>query len=106
MVLGGFCHDVPAGDTSAFYSRQSTAISGKLPARNVWRGANGVVQATTTTAILAGTFVFSITFEMYLADVIFSTKQDVLLAIKATGWFLIAGALCGVDAVLPSAERP
>ena len=55
--------------------------------------ANGVVQAATTTAILGGTFVFSVLFELFLADTVFSTEKDVLQAIAPIGWFLVAGAI-------------
>lgn len=78
---------------SAFYSPSKYGYIREIAGKERLARANGVVQATTTTAILTGTFAFSISFEMFLADVVFSTKEDVLLAIKATGWFLIAGAL-------------
>ena len=93
---------------SAFYSPAKYGYIREIAGKERLARANGVVQATTTTAILTGTFVFSITFEMYLADVIFSTKQDVLLAIKATGWFLIAGALVELllSYRLPSVHEP
>ena len=93
---------------SAFYSPAKYGYIREIAGKERLARANGVVQATTTTAILTGTFVFSITFEMYLADVIFSTKQEVLLAIKATGWFLIAGALVELllSYRLPSVHEP
>ena len=78
---------------SAFYSPAKYGYIREIAGKERLARANGVVQATTTIAILTGTFVFSITFEMFLADVAFSTKQDVLHAIKLTGWFLIAGSL-------------
>ena len=78
---------------SAFYSPAKYGYIRELAGKERLARANGVVQATTTIAILTGTFAFSISFEMFLADVVFSTQEDVLLAIKATGWFLIAGAL-------------
>ena len=78
---------------SAFYSPAKYGYIREIAGKERLARANGVVQATTTTAILAGTFAFSITFETFLADVIFSTKEDVLYAVRFTGWFLIAGAL-------------
>ena len=78
---------------SAFYSPAKYGYIREIAGRERLARANGVVQATTTIAILTGTFIFSITFEAFLADVAFSSKEDVLLAIKATGWLLIAGAL-------------
>ena len=78
---------------SAFYSPAKYGYIREIAGKQRLARANGVVQATTTTAILTGTFVFSIMFEMFLADVVFSTKEEVLQAIRFTGWFLIAGAL-------------
>lgn len=78
---------------SAFYSPAKYGYIREIAGKERLARANGVVQATTTIAILTGTFAFSILFETFLAGVAFSSKEDVLLAIKATGWFLIAGAL-------------
>ena len=78
---------------SAFYSPAKYGYIKEIAGKEKLARANGLVQATTTTAILAGTFVFSIFFEMYLADVAFADKQDVLRAIKPIGWFLILGAV-------------
>lgn len=78
---------------SAFYGPAKLGYIRELAGKERLARGNGVAQATSITAILVGTFAFSITFEMYLADVAFSTKQDILHAIKPTGWFLIAGAL-------------
>ena len=78
---------------SAFYSPAKYGYIREIAGKQRLARANGIVQATTTTAILTGTFIFSIIFEMCLADVAFSTKEEVLQAIKLTGWFLVAGAL-------------
>ena len=93
---------------SAFYSPAKYGYIREVAGKEQLARANGVVQATTTTAILAGTFIFSITFEMYLAGVAFSTKQEVLQAIKPTGWFLVAGALLELLLAyrLPTAHKP
>ena len=93
---------------SAFYSPAKYGYIREIAGKERLARANGVVQATTTTAILMGTFAFSVTFEMFLADVIFSTKEDVLHAIKFTGWFLIAGALAELvlSYRLPTLQEP
>ncbi len=88
-----FCMTFLLAVQSAFYSPAKYGYIKEIVGKERLARGNGVVQATTTIAILAGTFVFSILFEMYLADVIFSTKQDVLQVIAPIGWFLIAGAI-------------
>lgn len=78
---------------SAFYSPAKYGYIKEIAGREHLAQANGLVQATTTVAILAGTFAFSVLFEMYLANVSFSTRTDVLRAIAPIGWFLVAGAV-------------
>ena len=93
---------------SAFYSPAKYGYIRELAGKERLARANGVVQATTTIAILTGTFAFSILFEMFLDGVVFSTKEDVLLAIKGIGWFLIAGALVELKLAyrLPTVHEP
>jgi acyl-[acyl-carrier-protein]-phospholipid O-acyltransferase / long-chain-fatty-acid--[acyl-carrier-protein] ligase len=55
--------------------------------------ANGVVQATTTTAILGGIFVFSIFFENRLAGQTYSDAAQLLPHIAPLGWLLVLGSL-------------
>lgn len=78
---------------SAFYSPAKYGYIKELVGNEPLATANGAVQATTTIAILAGTFVFSILFESHLAGSTPSEKADVLLTIAPIGWFLILGAL-------------
>ena len=93
---------------SAFYSPAKYGYIRELAGKERLARANGVVQATTTIAILTGTFAFSILFEMFLDGVVFSTKEDVLLAIKGIGWFLMAGALVELKLAyrLPTVHEP
>ena len=93
---------------SAFYSPAKYGYIREIAGKEQLARANGVVQATTTIAILTGTFAFSVLFEMFLVDVVFSTKEDVLIAIKGIGWFLIAGALVELKLAyrLPTVHEP
>ena len=58
--------------------------------------ANGIVQATTTTAILGGVFVFSILFEHLLAGQVYADTASLLPKTAAVGWWLVLGSLCEV----------
>ena len=93
---------------SAFYGPAKYGYIREIAGKERLARANGVVQATTTIAILTGTFAFSILFEMFLAEAVFSTKEDVLIAIKGIGWFLIAGALVELKLSyrLPTVHEP
>ena len=59
-------------------------------------GANGVVQATTTTAILGGIFFFSILFEQSLAGKTYVDAHDLIPYIAPLGWWLVIGSLIEV----------
>ena len=78
---------------SAFYSPAKYGYIKELVGRESLARANGAVQATTTIAILAGTFVFSILFEAYLGGMAPADKSAVLLDIAPIGWFLVLGAI-------------
>ncbi|MCB1878241.1 MAG: acyl-[ACP]--phospholipid O-acyltransferase [Chromatiales bacterium] len=78
---------------SAIYSPAKYGYIKELVGKESLATANGVVQATTTTAILAGTFAFSILFEGRLEGAAHSTPQATMLAIAPLGWLLIAGSL-------------
>ena len=58
--------------------------------------ANGIVQATTTTAILGGIFFFSILFEHNLADAQYTDAATLLPQTASVGWWLVAGCLVEV----------
>ncbi len=78
---------------SAIYSPAKYGYIKELVGTEPLAAANGVVQATTTTAILAGIFAFSILFEGFLTGQSFSTPDELMQLIAPTGWFLIAGSL-------------
>ena len=75
---------------SAFYSPAKYGYIKELVGKDNLAGANGLVQAATTIAILAGIFVFSILFEHLLADVIFTDTSLLLESIAPIGWALVA----------------
>ena len=58
--------------------------------------ANGVVQATTTTAILGGIFVFSILFEHNVAGQSYQDASELLPLTASVGWWLVLGSLVEV----------
>ncbi|MEN8132569.1 MAG: MFS transporter, partial [Pseudomonadota bacterium] len=77
---------------SAFYSPAKYGYIKELAGKEQLATANGVVQAVTIVAILAGIFVFSLFFERGLAGVAYSNESEVLQAIAPTGWLLVAFA--------------
>ena len=77
---------------SAFYSPAKYGYIKELAGKEQLASANGVVQAVTIVAILAGIFVFSMFFEQGLAGVAYSNESEVLQAIAPTGWLLVAFA--------------
>jgi acyl-[acyl-carrier-protein]-phospholipid O-acyltransferase / long-chain-fatty-acid--[acyl-carrier-protein] ligase len=81
---------------SAFYSPAKYGYIKELVGKESLAAANGWVQATTTTAILAGIFFFSVLFEGRLADRGYTTPDDVMGLIAPLGWVLVAGALVEV----------
>ena len=58
--------------------------------------ANGIVQATTTTAILGGIFVFSVLFEHNLAGQEYTDAASLLPRTASVGWWLVLGSLLEV----------
>jgi acyl-[acyl-carrier-protein]-phospholipid O-acyltransferase / long-chain-fatty-acid--[acyl-carrier-protein] ligase len=91
---------------SAFYSPAKYGYIKELVGKDKLTVANGVVQATTTIAILSGIFVYSILFEQCLSGVDYASKSDVLKAIAPLGWFLILNALIelGTSYMLPQKQ--
>ena len=77
---------------SAFYSPAKYGYIKELAGKEQLATANGVVQAVTIVAILAGIFVFSMFFERGLAGVAYSNEAEILQAIAPTGWLLVAFA--------------
>ena len=67
--------------------------------------ANGVVQAATTAAILAGMLAFSFGFESLVDDFNGKSSAEILPAIASLGWFLIAGSIVEFLLALRLPER-
>ncbi len=78
---------------SAFYSPAKFGYIKELVGKESLAAANGWAQATATTAILAGIFVFSILFEQRLAGQAYGSPGEVMHLIAPVGWFLVLGAL-------------
>lgn len=78
---------------SALYSPAKYGFIKELVGKDRLAVANGVVQACTTIAILAGIFVYSILFEQALGGLQYSDKSEILKIIAPLGWFLIFNAL-------------
>ncbi|MEE8321380.1 MAG: MFS transporter, partial [Gammaproteobacteria bacterium] len=74
---------------SAFYSPAKYGYIRELVGKENLAGANGLVQATTTIAILSGMLVFSIMFEGQLAGTAYSDKSSLLINIAPIGWYLV-----------------
>jgi acyl-[acyl-carrier-protein]-phospholipid O-acyltransferase / long-chain-fatty-acid--[acyl-carrier-protein] ligase len=90
---------------SAVYSPAKYGYIKELVGKESLATANGWVQATTTTAILAGIFFFSILFESRLADQLFSTPGEVMHLIAPVGWVLVLGSLAEVTLAYRLPER-
>ncbi len=84
------------GAQAAIYSPAKYGYLKELAGNESLAVANGWVQATTTTAILAGIFVFSILFEQRLSASAFTTPATVMTAIAPLGWLLVACTLLEV----------
>ena len=81
---------------SAFYSPAKYGYIKELVGKEALASANGWVQATTTTAILAGIFFFSVLFEGRLAGMSYTTPDEVMGMMAPLGWVLVAGSLIEV----------
>ena len=75
---------------SAFYSPAKYGYIKELTGKENLASANGLVQATTTIAILAGIFVFTMMFEGFLTTDQFSSQGEVLMQIAPVGFALVA----------------
>ncbi len=78
---------------SAFYSPAKYGYIRELTGTENLASANGIVQATTTVAILAGVFAFSVLFEGYLDGAAALSQGALLQRIAPVGWALVAGSL-------------
>ena len=74
---------------SAFYSPSKYGYIKELVGKDNLASANGLVQATTTIAILAGIFAFSILFENLLVDTSYDSTSSLLQNIAVIGWGLV-----------------
>ncbi len=81
---------------SAIYSPAKYGYIKELVGKEPLAAANGWVQATTTTAILAGIFFFSILFEGRLAGTSFGTPDEIMHLIAPLGWVLVGCSLLEV----------
>lgn len=81
---------------SAIYSPAKYGYIKELAGKESLAAANGWVQATTTTSILAGIFVFSILFEGRLAGADFATPDEIMGLVAPLGWLLVLCSLAEV----------
>ncbi len=91
------------GAQAAIYSPAKYGYIKELVGKEPLAAANGWVQATTTTAILAGIFFFSILFEGRLAGASFTTPGEVMHLIAPLGWVLV---LCSLIEVFMAYRLP
>jgi acyl-[acyl-carrier-protein]-phospholipid O-acyltransferase/long-chain-fatty-acid--[acyl-carrier-protein] ligase len=77
------------GILAAIYSPAKYGYIKELVGKEKIASANGVVQACTTTAILAGIFVYSFMFEGALAGEAYTSKSELLKIIAPIGWTLV-----------------
>ncbi|UTW12520.1 acyl-[ACP]--phospholipid O-acyltransferase [Marinobacterium rhizophilum] len=79
---------------SAFYSPSKYGYIRELVGTARLSEGNGWIQAATMVAILSGIMVFSLLFEMRLADLLVLPQDpaEVVQQIAPLGWFLVAGA--------------
>jgi len=78
---------------SAIYSPAKYGYIKEVAGKEALATANGVVQATVTTAILAGIFFFSVLFENFLAGREWGSPGEIMHLIAPAGWFLVAFSL-------------
>jgi acyl-[acyl-carrier-protein]-phospholipid O-acyltransferase / long-chain-fatty-acid--[acyl-carrier-protein] ligase len=74
---------------SAFYSPAKYGFIKELFGKDNLASANGLVQAATTIAILAGIFVFTILFKEFLLDIDYDNTSTLLQDIAPIGWGLV-----------------
>jgi len=93
---------------SAFYSPAKFGYIKELVGAERLASANGIVQATTTVAILSGVFCFSVLFESQLAGAVYTNETALLDHVAPVGYFLIAGALAELALAyrLPATRAP
>ncbi len=77
------------GAQAALYSPAKYGYIKDLVGAASLTSANGLVQAVSTVAILAGVFVFSVLFEQRLADGVPATSEEVLVKLTPLGYWLV-----------------
>jgi len=92
---------------SAFYSPAKYGYVKGLVGDRRLAQANGLLQASTTTGILLGTFFFSVLFEKIIAGIEFNDKDSLIALVAPLGWALVA--LTSVELILayrlPNVEK-
>ncbi|WP_240906037.1 acyl-[ACP]--phospholipid O-acyltransferase [Thiorhodococcus mannitoliphagus] len=78
---------------SAFYSPAKYGYIKELVGKEALGSANGWAQATTTTAILAGIFFFSVLFEARLTEMDLGDPSAITQRIAPLGWVLVVCSL-------------
>lgn len=78
---------------SAVYSPAKYGYIKELVGNDYLTLGNGIIQAVTTVAILGGIIVYSIFFEAYLKDVVYTNSAEILVAIAPVGWLLVLGSV-------------
>ena len=78
---------------SAFYSPAKYGYIKELVGKERLAQGNGIIQAVSTIAILAGIFCFSILFEELLAGRVYDQEHELLMSIAPIGWCLVAISL-------------
>ena len=89
MFWAAFTMTFLLGLQSAIYSPAKYGYIKELVGKEKIAAANGVVQAVTTIAILAGIFIYSFMFEGELAGIAYSGKSEILKIIAPVGWTLV-----------------
>lgn len=92
------------GVRSAFYSPAKYGYIKELMGKELLAAGNAWVQATTTTAILAGIFVFSVLFEHRLVGADYHLPGEVMRLMMPLGWLLVLCSL--VEVVLAYRLQP
>lgn len=90
---------------SAIYSPAKYGYIRELVGDSHLARANGIVQATTTVAILAGILAFSVLFEAFLAGDIYTSRSELLQRIAPIGWCLVLFSLVEVGMALKLPQR-
>jgi acyl-[acyl-carrier-protein]-phospholipid O-acyltransferase/long-chain-fatty-acid--[acyl-carrier-protein] ligase len=78
---------------SAIHSPAKYGYIKEIVGKEALATANGVVQATVTSSILAGIFFFSVLFEHQLGGRPYFTPGEIMHLVAPLGWFLVAFSL-------------